>query len=313
MPMFRMSGRTLGILGFGKIGQTLASKRGLGFKLIAHDPFLPESVFGKHQTESVSLDELFHAVRLYQRSHAALAANPPHGEQRALAKNEAHLLSRQHVRGGVVDQTALILALQDHWIAGAGLDVFEPERLSPDHPLLHVPNLLTTPHVAFYSEESVVELEIKAAENESPSCRASDRNLSSTHRYLICRAGRICKTHDTSERGSTHAAGGRLERVLRAGLFAVTAELNAPDSAEPQEVYDATLVLSEVADAINATDASGANVHMSSLGMCALLLRSGYEVVLQMSCRDRNRIASSRGLARGGGTGRQECLVHNGR
>jgi methylenetetrahydrofolate reductase (NADPH) len=83
----------------------------------------------------------------------------------------------------------------------------------------------------------------------------------------------------------------RLERVLRAGLFAVTAELNPPDTSDPQEVYDAALVLSEVADAINATDASGANVHMSSLGMCAILLRAGYEVVMQMSCRDRNRIA----------------------
>ncbi|MBI5035007.1 MAG: methylenetetrahydrofolate reductase [Chloroflexi bacterium] len=83
----------------------------------------------------------------------------------------------------------------------------------------------------------------------------------------------------------------RLERVLRAGLFAVTAELNPPDSSDPQQVYDAALVLSEVADAINATDASGANTHMSSLGLCALLLRADYEVVMQMSCRDRNRIA----------------------
>ncbi len=86
-------------------------------------------------------------------------------------------------------------------------------------------------------------------------------------------------------------AGGRLERVLRAGLFAVTAELNPSDSADPQAVYDAALVLAEVADAINATDASGANVHMSSFGVCALLARAGYEAVYQMSCRDRNRIA----------------------
>src|SRR6266852_2747700 len=86
-------------------------------------------------------------------------------------------------------------------------------------------------------------------------------------------------------------ASGRLERVLRAGLFAVTAELNPPDSADPQAVYDAALVLSEVADAINATDASGANVHMSSFGVCALLATAGYEAVYQMSCRDRNRIA----------------------
>lgn len=86
-------------------------------------------------------------------------------------------------------------------------------------------------------------------------------------------------------------SGSRLERVLRSGRFAVTAELNPPDSADPGAVYDAALVLAEVADAINATDASGANVHMSSVGICALLTRAGYEPVLQIACRDRNRIA----------------------
>jgi methylenetetrahydrofolate reductase (NADPH) len=83
----------------------------------------------------------------------------------------------------------------------------------------------------------------------------------------------------------------RLERVLRSGRFAVTAELNPPDSADPQSVYERALVLAEVCDAINATDASGANVHMSSVGVCALLTRAGYEPVMQVSCRDRNRIA----------------------
>ena len=86
-------------------------------------------------------------------------------------------------------------------------------------------------------------------------------------------------------------SGSRLERVLRAGLFAVTAELNPPDSADPQAVYENALVLAEVTDAINATDAAGANCHMSSLGICALLKRAGYEAVFQVSCRDRNRIA----------------------
>ncbi len=78
---------------------------------------------------------------------------------------------------------------------------------------------------------------------------------------------------------------------MRSGRFAVTAELNAPDSADPQAVYDRALVLASVCDAINATDASGANCHMSSVGICALLTRAGYEPVYQMSCRDRNRIA----------------------
>jgi len=84
---------------------------------------------------------------------------------------------------------------------------------------------------------------------------------------------------------------GRLERVLRSGRFAVTAELDPPDSADRNEVYDAALVLSQVCDAINATDASGAHCHMSSVAICALLTRAGYAPVLQISCRDRNRIA----------------------
>ncbi len=88
-----------------------------------------------------------------------------------------------------------------------------------------------------------------------------------------------------------HSSDGRLERVLRTGRFAVTAELNPPDSADPEETYRRALVLSQVCDAINATDASGANCHMSSLGICALLTHAGYSTVLQISCRDRNRIA----------------------
>ncbi len=71
----------------------------------------------------------------------------------------------------------------------------------------------------------------------------------------------------------------------------MTAELNAPDSADPDDVYKNALVLSEVCDGINATDGSGANCHMSSMGCCALLTRAGYEPVLQVGCRDRNRIA----------------------
>ena len=86
-------------------------------------------------------------------------------------------------------------------------------------------------------------------------------------------------------------AGGRLERVLQSGRFAVTAELNPPDSANPEDVYRSALVLSTVCDGINAVDASGAHCHMSSVAICALLIRAGYEPIYQVSCRDRNRIA----------------------
>ncbi|WP_339816989.1 methylenetetrahydrofolate reductase [uncultured Paracoccus sp.] len=88
-----------------------------------------------------------------------------------------------------------------------------------------------------------------------------------------------------------HVSGSRLERVLRQGQFAVTAELNPPDSADPADVFAAARPLARVADAINATDASGANCHMSSIGISALLTRAGIGTVYQISCRDRNRIA----------------------
>lgn len=88
-----------------------------------------------------------------------------------------------------------------------------------------------------------------------------------------------------------HVSAGRLERVLRAGVFAITAEISPPDSADPHEVYERAALFDGHVDAINATDGSGANCHMSSVGMCSLLTRRGYAMVLQVSARDRNRIA----------------------
>lgn len=83
----------------------------------------------------------------------------------------------------------------------------------------------------------------------------------------------------------------RLESILKSGQFAVTCEFDSPDSADPQAVLDRAHVLDGICDAVNVTDASGAHAHISSLAACALLVSSGREVVLQMSCRDRNRIA----------------------
>ncbi|MEJ2237881.1 MAG: methylenetetrahydrofolate reductase [Gemmatimonadales bacterium] len=84
---------------------------------------------------------------------------------------------------------------------------------------------------------------------------------------------------------------GHLESLLRAGRFAVTAELAPPDSADPEEIYARARVFDGYVDAMNATDGSGANCHMSSVAVCSLLTRRGYSTVMQVSCRDRNRIA----------------------
>ncbi len=88
-----------------------------------------------------------------------------------------------------------------------------------------------------------------------------------------------------------HVSRGRFEQVLRAGHFAVTAEIAPPDSADPVEVAERVQLFDGIVDAVNATDGSGANCHMSSVAVCALLTRMGYSPIFQISCRDRNRIA----------------------
>lgn len=88
-----------------------------------------------------------------------------------------------------------------------------------------------------------------------------------------------------------HVSPGRLERLLREKIFALTTEISPPDSADPHEVYERAKVFDGYVDAMNATDGSGGNCHMSSVGMCSLLTRRGYTMVMQVTCRDRNRIA----------------------
>ncbi len=111
----------------------------------------------------------------------------------------------------------------------------------------------------------------------SPSRRHGDENPAGIHLPLDPLPG--------------HVSRGRLERVLRRGEFAVTTELNPPDSANPEDVYNRAKIFDGWVDGINAVDASGANCHMSSVGICALLTRMGYAPIMQISCRDRNRIA----------------------
>ncbi len=109
-----------------------------------------------------------------------------------------------------------------------------------------------------------------------------------------------------------HSSPGRFERVLRAGAFAVTTELAPPDSADPEDVYKRARVFDGYVDAINATDGSGANCHMSSLAVCALLTRVGYAPVMQISCRDKNRIAIQGDILGGAAMGVSNVLCLSG-
>ncbi len=111
-----------------------------------------------------------------------------------------------------------------------------------------------------------------------------------------------------------HTSPGRFERVLRAGTFVVTTELAPPDSADPEDVYKRARVFDGYVDAINATDGSGANCHMSSLAVCALLTRVGHAPIMQISCRDKNRIAIQGDILGGAAMGvcNMLCLTGDG-
>ncbi|MEZ4668029.1 MAG: C-terminal binding protein [Anaerolineae bacterium] len=164
--LFRLHGRALGIIGFGKIGQTLAQRAlGFGLRVLAYDPHVDEAVIRHNGCDMVGLDELL-ARADFVSLHTPLNPSTQHlmnAERLQRMKPTAFLINT--ARGGLVDHEALLQALREGWIAGAGLDVFEGEPLAADHPLLAQPNLIATPHTAFYSEESLVELQTKAAQN----------------------------------------------------------------------------------------------------------------------------------------------------
>ena len=166
MPMFRMRGRALGIIGFGKIGRTLADKaRAFGLRVLVYDPRAHPDMLHAHGAEQVSLEALLRDAD-FVSIHTPLTPATRglmNAERLRSMKPTAYLINT--ARGAVIDPAALLQALREGWIAGAAVDVFDPEPIPADHPLLQLPNFIVTPHAAFYSEESIVDLETLAAQN----------------------------------------------------------------------------------------------------------------------------------------------------
>jgi D-3-phosphoglycerate dehydrogenase len=164
-PIRRIRGMTLGIVGLGRIGLLLASKaHALGFEVIAHDTD-SAAAKGYRHVELVSLDELARRAD-YVSLHLPLVEATRHlVDESFLRTMKPSAVLINTARGGIVEQNALVVALRDGWIAGAALDVFTPERVPKDDPLLSLPNVIATPHVAYYSEESLVDLGRLAAGN----------------------------------------------------------------------------------------------------------------------------------------------------
>lgn len=161
-PMLRLRGRTLGLVGYGRIARMTHDKlAGFGFgRVLVHDPRaqLPAG------TEAADLDTLCREADVISL-HAPLTAATRHlidARRLALMRPSAVLVNT--ARGGLVDLDALAAALAEGHLFGAGLDVFEREPPDPVHPIFALDNVVVTNHIGWYSEEAMRELQRKAAE-----------------------------------------------------------------------------------------------------------------------------------------------------
>jgi D-3-phosphoglycerate dehydrogenase / 2-oxoglutarate reductase len=176
-PLLPLRGQTLGIIGFGRIGQRLAEKaRGFGLRLLATDPFVAPAVGEPLGVTLTDLNTLLHEAD-FVSIHCLLNAGTQGligAPQLALMKPTAQLVNT--ARGPIVDLTALTATLQKGQLAAAALDVTEPEPLPTDHPLMTLPNVLLTPHSAYYSDRSRAEVRRRGVENALAVLRGATPN-----------------------------------------------------------------------------------------------------------------------------------------
>lgn len=162
----RLRGQTLGLIGYGNSAQALVPKaQGFGLKVLAYTPRLTPGLLANGVEAVAGLADLL-ARADYISIHAPLT-DETRGliDETALRQMKPNAVLINTSRGAIIDESALVRALTEGWIAGAGLDVLVQEPPPADHPLLALPNVIVTPHAAFYSEASIAELQRKAAQN----------------------------------------------------------------------------------------------------------------------------------------------------
>jgi D-3-phosphoglycerate dehydrogenase len=154
-PIQRLRDQTVGIIGMGKIGTATALKaKGLGMRVVAHDPYVLNEVMASRGVEPVGLDALLRESD-YLSIHAWLSDETRHmigKEELAKMKPTAFLINT--ARGEIIDQPALVRALQQGRIAGAGLDVTSDDPIASDNPMLTMANVIFSGHSAWYSTTS---------------------------------------------------------------------------------------------------------------------------------------------------------------
>jgi D-3-phosphoglycerate dehydrogenase / 2-oxoglutarate reductase len=164
LPFRRLEGQVLGLIGFGNIPRAVVPKaKAFGLTVITHDPFVSKDVLASAGVEGVSFDDLL-ARSDFVSVHAPLMpATRGLVNAAAFAKMKKGAFVINTARGPLIDEPALIDALDSGHLGGAGLDVVTTEPLAKDSPLIGRDNVILTPHTAFYSVEALIELQTKCA------------------------------------------------------------------------------------------------------------------------------------------------------
>jgi D-3-phosphoglycerate dehydrogenase len=165
MPVRRLTGRTLGLLGYGRIAREVAVRaRALGLNVLAHDPYLGAGS-AEDGVPLCGREELLRASDILSIHLPATSETIGSVDAAAFALLPDGAILVNAGRGAVVDEAALLAALRSGRLSGAGIDVLTSEPPPPSHPLLALDSVICTPHMAYYSEESLVALRRGAAIN----------------------------------------------------------------------------------------------------------------------------------------------------
>ena len=160
-----MFGKTLGVIGLGRIGRAMTNRAGgFGMRILVHDPYVTDELIRQYNGEAVSLDDLLRRsdfVSIHCISTSETRGLIGESELKKMKKT-AFIIDVS--RGAIIDEAAIITALKEGWIAGAGFDVFSEEPLSLDHPLLGMDNVILTPHLAWYTKGAFDRLEREAVQ-----------------------------------------------------------------------------------------------------------------------------------------------------
>ena len=164
VPLRRLEGQVLGLIGFGNIPRMLAPKaKAFGLKVLAHDPYVAKETLNAAGVEGVSFDNLLARADFISVHVPLLPATRGLMNAAAFAKMKKGACLINTARGPLVDEAALVTALDSGHLGGAALDVVTTEPLPKDSVLLGRDNVILTPHTAFYSVEALEELQSKCA------------------------------------------------------------------------------------------------------------------------------------------------------